>query len=472
LIVACPPKTISLHLAGATDTTFNVATGTGETLAADVTDILGQPITGAALTFSSYLPTVVSVTSAGSVTTPGAGQTAIVASCTPPTCNPSAGPNVNFNGTGAGLAIYSNSVIGTVTGSTATTVYVTGSDNPDGSANTSLVPITISNNTAGTAITLVGSPNSMVFNRVGNKAYIGSTAGMMIFDPTTNAVTGTASGITGTVLSVSNNGNKVIVSDTANSKVFVYDVGANTSQVFDLAGVTSGDFASDNSKAYLVAGANVYEYSPTNGEKQVSIANGSAFNGVAFTPQASVAYFGGSSFLGLATCNDVQVDAAAGSTNVLAPTPDGTHMLAAGLAGWVDLSYTLGNANGCPATASNTLRTAGFGAAFVGSPTQIAVASDDSYGMLTGYTGGSSATGVPFYHFADASTGSIALAGSGGTLFSGSFTEDAHSLYVGIGASGGTGAQVHRIDMTQSTPADAAQINVSFNPRIVVVRPQ
>ena len=461
LIVACPPKAISLHLSGATDTTFNVATATGETLAADVTDILGQPITNAALTFSSYLPSVVSVTSAGSVTTPGAGQTAIVASCTPPTCNPSVG---NVNATGAGLAVYSNPVIGTVTGSTATTVYVTGSDN----GNTSLVPITISSNTAGTAITLAGSPNSMVFSPAGTKAYIGSTAGMLIFDPTTNAVTGTAAGITGTVLSVSNDGNKVIVSDTTDTpnKVFVYDVGANTTQVFDLTGVTAANFDSDNSKAYLVAGTNVYEYSPTNGEKQVGIAAGPTFNGVAFTPQLSVAYLGGSSFVGLAACNDAQLDSATGAANVLAPTPDGTHMVAAGTGGWIDLSYTISNANGCPPSARNTVRTAGFGAAFVGTPTQIAVTSNDSYAFLTGYTGGSTATGIPFYHFADAATGTIPLSGSGGTLFSGSLTEDATSLYVGVSDG------VHRIDLTQSPPVDANQISVSFTPRIVVVRPQ
>src|SRR5689334_22748607 len=45
IFVACPPKTISLHVSGASDTTFNVASGTAQTLAADVTDILGQPIT-------------------------------------------------------------------------------------------------------------------------------------------------------------------------------------------------------------------------------------------------------------------------------------------------------------------------------------------------------------------------------------------------------------------------------------------
>jgi hypothetical protein len=468
VVVSCPPKTISLHVAGATDTSFSVATGTAQTLAADVTDILGQPITTSSLTFASYVPSAAAVTSTGAVTTPGAGKTAIIASCIPPGCNPAAGPNINLNGTGAGLAVYSNPVIGTITGTTATTIYVTGSDNPDGSANKTLIPIDSSANTAGTAITLNGSPNSMLFNRAGTKAYIGSTVGMLIFDPGTNAVTASASGITGVVLAVSNDGNKVVLSDTAAGKVFVFDASANSAQVFDVAGVTAADFASDNSKAYLTSGSAVYEYSPGAGVKTLSF----AADGVAFTPQTAVAYFGGSSILGLAVCTDNRVDNAAAVANILAPTPDGTHMVGAGVAGWTDLSYSVNNATGCPPSASNTLRTAGF-PAFVGTPTAIAVASDDSNAFLVGYSGGSVATGIPFYHFADANTGSVSLTGSGGALLSGGITQDAHSLYVGVGANGGAGPQVHRIDLTPASgPVDANQISVTFNPRIVVVRPK
>jgi hypothetical protein len=471
IVVDCPPKTITVSVSGGTSaSSFNVATGTSETLSATVTDVLGQPIANAPLNFASYVPSVATVTTTGSVTTPGAGTTGIVASCAPPGCNPASG-NVNTNGTGVGLAIYSNLVTGTVTGSTVTTVYVTGADNPDGSANTSLIPITISSNTAGTAITLQGPPNSMVFNRAGTTAYIGTnppspttpSAGMLIFNATSNTVTAQASGITGTVLSVSNDGNTVIVSDTTNGKVFVYNAASNTVQEFDVPGVTAADFNSDNSKAYLTAGSTVYEFSTATATfKPLTF----GADGVVFTPQDSVAYFGGSSILGIATCNDSRVDNAAGVANILGATPDGTHMIGAGANGWVDLSYTVNNGSGCPPTASNTLRSAAFGAAFVGTPTQIAVASNDSFAFLTSFTRGSAATGIPFYHFADGTTGAISLAGGGGTLYSGSITPDATSLYVGVGGS------VHHIDLTKSPPVDANQISVSFNPRIVVVRPQ
>ena len=112
----------------------------------------------------------------------------------------------------------------------------------------------------------------------------------------------------------------------------------------------------------------------------------------------------------------------------------------------------------------------------MGTPTSIAVASDDSNAFITGYSGGSAAIGVPFYRFADGSTGAIALVKSdvspfSGTLFSGGLTQDAHSLYVGTAANGST--LVHRIDLTPAGgPVDANQISVTFNPKIVVVRPK
>ncbi|HET9741539.1 MAG TPA: hypothetical protein VFQ00_02210 [Terriglobales bacterium] len=472
LFLACPPQSISLHVVGGTDTTFNVAASTAVSLQADVTDILGQPINSATLVFGSYVPSAAASSLVGSVTTPGAGVTTIVASCNPNgACNFAPGPNVNLNGTGVGIPVYSNPVVGTVTGTSATTVYVTGADNPDGSANKNLIPIDSTANTAGTAITLTGSPNSMMFSSDGTTAFLGSSAGLMVFNAATNAVTNTITNVTGKVLAVSPiQPFKVIASDAAAGKVFIYDSsGTGFVQTISIPNVTAADFDSDGSKAYFTNGSTVFEYTPALGLTPKTLSFSA--DGVAFTPQENLAYLGGQSILGLAPCNDTRVDGAAAIANILKPTPDGTHMIAAGSAGWADLTYTV-NSNACPPTASNTVRTATF-PAFVGTPTQITVASDDSNAYLTAFTGGSTATGIPFYHLADGTTGVVALAGAGGPLFSGGITQDAHSLYVGIGANGGTGGQVHRIDLTPATgPADAQQIDVSFNPEIVVVRPK
>ena len=476
VFVACPPRTISLHISGATDTSFKVASSTSETLAADVTDVLGQPITDANLTFSSFDPSIASITSPGGViSTPGAGVSTFVASCTPPTCNPASGPNVNFNGTGAGLAVYSNPVVGTITGTSATTVYVTGNDN----GNTSLIPIDSGTNTAGAAITLSAPPNSMVFDRAGAFAYLGSSSGVLVFSASSSSITQTLPSVTGTVLAVSNDGNSLVVSDTAAGKVFVVTNPSATSAVvqeFDLPGVSAADFASNNSKAYFTSGSKVYEYSASSGVKDLTSGSSNVVfpngaDGVLLTPQIAIAYFGGSSILGLAICNDSALPGALAAANILGVTPDGSHVIGAGATGWVDLKYTVNNSSGCPPTATSTLQTAGFGSAatFVGTPTAIAIASDDSYAFLTGYTGGSNAQGVPFYHLPDGSSGAIALT-SGGPLFSGGITKDAHSLYVGVG---GSSPAVHRIDLTASGgPADTTPISVNFTPRIVVVRPK
>src|SRR6185437_7198237 len=164
------------------------------------------------------------------------------------------------------------------------------------------------------------------------------------------------------------NGNKVVLSDTSNSdptlhKVFVFDVTGKSSQEFDIPNVTSAKFASDNSKAYFTSGSTVYEYSPSTGLKTLSF----PADGVVFTPQTSVTFFGGSSILALATCNDSSVPGAAGAANVLGVTPDGTHMIGVGASGWLDLSYAIAPLPnvGCPVSESNTIKTASF-PAFVG----------------------------------------------------------------------------------------------------------
>lgn len=470
LFIACPPKNISLLVTGGTQSSFSVATGTAQSVTATVTDILGQPITGLPLTFGSFTSTAAAVSAGGAITTPGAGVSTIVASCTPPTCNAAAGPNVNFNGTGVGLAVYSNPVTATVTGTTSSTVYVTGPSNPDGSANTSLIPIDVTANTAGTAITLPFAANSMVFNNAGTKAFLGSASAMMEFDPAAaTPVTASVSSITGKVLTVSPDGVKVIVSDTSKGKVFVFDTSANTQENFDEPNVTFASYDGDSSKAYLTNGTSVFVYSPKAGLRTLSPAG----DGVAFTPQEAVAYVGGAALAGLAACNDSKVDTAAGAVNLLAPTPDGTHMIGLGTAGWADLKYAVDNSNGCPPTASNTALTAAL-QPFVTAPTQIVVAPDDSNAYVTAYTSSTPpATSVPFYHLADGTTGAVMLTGAGGPVLAGSITPDGHSLYVGVGANGGAGPQVHRIDLTPSTgPADATQINVNFNPTVVVVRPK
>ena len=105
----CPPKSISLHIQNAGDTSFTLDAAATQQLTADVTDINGNPVANAPLTYTVLPSAVGSVSGAGLATAvvPGVGE--IVASCTPPTCN------INLN-----YPVYSNLVTMNVNGTTVT----------------------------------------------------------------------------------------------------------------------------------------------------------------------------------------------------------------------------------------------------------------------------------------------------------------------------------------------------------------
>src|SRR5438270_2105668 len=99
-VETCRVDSISIAAAPGNDpsiTSFLVNSGTSTTLDATVNDIAGQDVTGVPLTWSTSNPVAVPPISTnnvssvyGSVGTPngsGAGQSTVIASCTPPTCN-------------------------------------------------------------------------------------------------------------------------------------------------------------------------------------------------------------------------------------------------------------------------------------------------------------------------------------------------------------------------------------------------
>src|SRR5213076_2213176 len=118
LFVACPPKTISIHVTALPGTTFSLNPSdpttptTSVKLDADVTDTAGQPITGAPLTWSSFTPASATVGTDGTVTAVAAGTTSVVASCTPPTCNKIPALSPSPIPAGSGSPVFSNLVTG------------------------------------------------------------------------------------------------------------------------------------------------------------------------------------------------------------------------------------------------------------------------------------------------------------------------------------------------------------------------
>ncbi|MGA2001481.1 MAG: Ig-like domain-containing protein [Terriglobales bacterium] len=444
--VTCPVQSINIHLTSGPDTTFSLgAAGSTVSLAADVVDSHGVSVS-APLNWSSTQAAVANVNAAALVTAVAAGTTSISASCAG-TCN-------------IGLASeYSNAVTGTVGGTSATTVYATGT------GATSLVPIDTNTNAAGAVITLPDMPNSFLFNRIGSTGYLGSSTGLIMLDTASNVVTQNTA-VTGTVLATSPDSNRVIVAGS--NILWVLGEGTNiTTEAAPILSANAADFTPDSQGAYIVAGNTVYFWTPGGSFRPIPL--GGAANDVKFLPNGAFAYFAGgapgAAVTVRAACDNSLDDSIAtpGAPSFLGPLPNAGTVLAVDSPG-IDVIKVTTTRVGCPPPLSDTLTSVNFG---VGPFTarQLIVLSDGSKAFVTSNLGQllglTTATATPF---------AIPLAG-GANAFTGGATLDGAKLYVG-----GSDKFVHRIDVAGGS--DAQQIGpsagtaFSFTPDLVAVRPK
>src|ERR1700676_2300610 len=287
----CPVDSIQL--------TVTSSTSTSKTISPTVIDSVGTTITGVPLTWSSSEPGSVTVSSTGAAAGSSAGGGAsIIASCTPPTCNTGFDTGLSHS-----LPIYPENVVNMFLAPTGTNqtgaVYVstTGCGTTDGCFST-IVPITAPANTVGNFVTLPATPNSLVFNRQGTKAYLGTNSGLLgsvglaVLDASTNSASEVKSA-PGKVLTVSPDGTKVIISDTAATpkEGFVFATTTNTSKTSQITGATAADFSPDSFKAYIVAGSTLYFYSKIDGLKTIALA--APANDVFFLSEGAFAYVAG-----------------------------------------------------------------------------------------------------------------------------------------------------------------------------------
>jgi hypothetical protein len=253
----CPVQQITLE-AGNTPVNSLAFSGSGsKTLTAVVVDTSGTTITGVPLTWTSSRPTSVTVTN-GAVSGTKPGGATVFASCTPPTCNIGFQPS---------LPIYAiNPVAVSVTGTIqATTVLVSSSDcGVQDDCVSEVLPVDTTTNTVGNSVNLTSTPDSMVFNRQGTRAFLGTdkgllgTKGLMAIDLTASPVTITNNNsVPGKVLAVSPDGSKVIVSDTADAvnQVFVFNASDSSSVALPISGATAADYSPDDHRAFIVATA-------------------------------------------------------------------------------------------------------------------------------------------------------------------------------------------------------------------------
>ncbi len=521
----CPVQSIALAVADSTSPSINVTSGTGKTVTATVVDTQGNTITGAPLTWSSSNPATVAVSSAGAVTTSQAGGGTVVASCTPPTCNIRLQPLLPIYPESAVDVVVAPSSSTTTTSTTTPTVYVSStgiSSSPAGNCATSsgctslLIPLASPNDTVGAAVALPATPNSLVFDRQGAKAYMGTdfsffgSRGLMAITVASPPTVAQFKSVTGKVLTVSPDGQKVILSGAdpntvpapgsnpspPATQVIVFDTGSSTGTTLPISGATAADFSPDNLKAFIAAGSSLYVYSAQDSLKKIPL-TGPA-NAVSFSPEGAFAFVSGgsstSSVTAWSTCGltsalttDVVLPAtpsllqalASDAPNLALPTFTSpttiTGILAVESPG-IDLFRVARAPAGCssPASAGTaTFFNLGQGT-FV--PTQLIVSQDQSRAYVIGSDRGA----VLVFNIDNQSSSAIPLSG-GAIPIRASLTPDGTRLY--IAAADG---QVHILDTQSggdvqqiSFPTDATTLlsglcrGVTFtcNPDLIAVKP-
>jgi hypothetical protein len=521
----CAVQSIALEVTGSATNTVNVAQGTAKTVTATVTDTLGNTITGLPLTWSSSNPATVAVTSTGGVTTSQAGGGTVVASCTPPSCNIGLKPLLPIYPESAVNLIVSPTTTTTTTTTTAT-VYVTStgvSTSPAGNCSTTtgctslLFSIASPNNTLGTGVGLPATPNSLVFDRQGAKAYMGTdysffgTRGLMQVTVATPPSINQFKSVTGKVLTVSPDGKKVILSGAdpntvpvpgssappPATQVIVFDTTTNTVTTLPIAGATAADFSPDNLKAFIAAGSKLYVWSAQDSLKTIALS--APATDVSFAPEGAFAFVAGgssaSSVTAWSTCglgssfsNNVVLPATPSfmkalggdAPNLADPPTIGTattvtSILALDPPG-IDLFRVARAPAGCSSTASTGTATSfnlGQGS-FV--PNQLIVSQDESHAYVLAGDRGS----VLVFNIGNQTSSALPLAGDAVPVKA-AVTPDGSRIYVAAADS-----KVHVLDtqtggdiLQLSFPVDATTFQAGLcegasftcNPDLIAVKP-
>jgi len=366
----CNIQNLTLELGAAgnqqtTQTTFSTTKGIAENVTAVVTDIMGNSslpnTTGGVvlskipLTWSASQPgdiaTGTGCTLSCGLTTPNPGSGTVTAACTPPNCN------IGFPIVPASLSgdltqctqffqaqyphfagcpqlipepVYALSppspplqvpplpqtgaISGVVTGSAATSSVLATSTGcagtPPDTCSTSIYSFATSKGVAGSAFPLPTSPNSILFDVAGDKAYLGSEFGAVLLTPanfgSNNNPYASLGTVNGRVLAVSNNGALSVFSDTIHTPNSVYLVNAATSNStsainLNIPEAVGAGFSPDGFKAFILgdSGRSLYIYSalttlvgPGSGgpgtNPQLALAEPA--NSVAFSPNSAFAF--------------------------------------------------------------------------------------------------------------------------------------------------------------------------------------
>jgi hypothetical protein len=461
--LTCPAVSILVHDASSSNTSFTLNAAGTQSLTADVLDSAGQSI-HPTLTWGSSSAAIVAATvgttgpNPATLTAVAPGTAYITASCAYPDCNNNL------------PAQYSQSVVtATVSGSTSSNVYAASTNS------TSLVPISTSTNTVGTAITLPHLPNSIVADPAGANLYLGSSSGLMVVNLTANTVA--TQSVNGTVVAITPNNDYLLLSDSVANAVYYYDLTTQAITYTSTGFTTSSSAYTPDSKfnawvsgTELTSGLQTGLHLNLPGNGMVNLAPFTT-NSVAISGQGGLTYVTGTNSLSeidvFSTCNQSLVQTlSASAPTLIQAIPNGTGALATDSPS-VDVVTNPGTLNqGCPITNNQiTLNSFDLGAgAFTAK--QLFMSYDSSRAWII-----SNLPQLLEFNLQSSGPGIIPFA-SGAVGYSGGITPDGSQVYVGT--SDGT---VHRIDVSSGSDVQSIVVNLldangnTVAPNLVAVRP-
>ena len=220
----CPPKSIDVTLANG-KTVGTITQGVTQNLTTTVLDTNGNSITGLSLAYQSTDPVDISATSGGSITTNFPGIASVYAICQPAACNPAPINEVGLYGTG--LSISSNPVKITTPGTASDFVWF-------GAPGQSqyFVPVELLSGTVGSTVRLPYVPNSMMMDRLGSNLFFGSSHELMEFITSADTLAKADPTAPGVVLAVSPNDATLLINDQVRHVFYIYSVSGGVTATF------------------------------------------------------------------------------------------------------------------------------------------------------------------------------------------------------------------------------------------------
>lgn len=343
----CPPASISVTLANG-DTSGTITQGVQQNLVTTVTDTRGEPITGLSLDYQSTNPIDTLAGAGGGLSANFPGTASIYAVCQPSTCNPSPINTTGLNGTG--LSIASNPVTVTTPGTASAYMWFAA---PGKSKY--FVPVELLTGTPGSTVRLPYVPNSMLMDQLGNNLYFGSAHELMTYSTGSNTLSREDPSVPGVVLSVAPNDATLLINDPIRRLFYIYTATGGASSSFSGVGVAS-EWTPDSKTVYITDTAaagpghsdTLYVYNVNSNWSTYDLtASGGAPN-LAVTVPGVGAYLAGTPTVAHTWCPSgtagsantpanltfyPQGDSVNATTDVLAATNDGKHILGATLAG-------------------------------------------------------------------------------------------------------------------------------------------